>query len=209
VLMDLDRRWKRWFCLTIVGIVLLMARVLRPQDSPQPNAGFVPPESFVTALKREKRVHLAFILVFLAALFLWPGAVLKGYLLPILLFGPFVLMMRFIFQHGETDPANPFHVAVYYRPSRLVRLLTYSAIGDGHMAHHFFPLIPFYRLGRAADLFHPAVSQHDVPQRSWWGTLYGFFVEGHAMRTRWPEAGPAASGPSASLSDPAGEGGRG
>ena len=199
VLMDLDTRWKRWFCLTIVGIAFLMARKLRPADAPRPNEGFVPPLRFVEALKRERWVHLTFNVALVAALLLAPTVVLKGYVLPVVVFGPLVLMMRFVFQHGETDVDNPFHVALYYRNHWLARVLTYNAIGDAHMAHHFFPTIPFYRLGEAASLFHPVVSRHGVVERSFFEALYGFFIEGQAMRSRWVSIGGPAS--SAAVTD--------
>jgi fatty acid desaturase len=148
-------------------------------------------------LKREKRLQLAFYVLLAAATWAWPWGVFKGYLLPVLVFGPFVLMTRFIFQHAETDPGNAFHAALYLRTGLFSRLLFYNAIGDGHLAHHFFPSIPLYRAGAAADLFHPILLKHGVRQRSLPGVLRAYFFEGREYRTRWEPEGDKMSSPGA------------
>src|SRR5690606_11655255 len=83
---DLDKRWKRWFCLTIVGFLLLLGRRLRSKDAPRPNAGFTFPDWYVKRLKREKLLHNLFFLALIGSAFFFPMGILKGYFLPIAVF---------------------------------------------------------------------------------------------------------------------------
>lgn len=191
---DLDKRWKRWFCLTLVGFLLLLGRRLRSPGAPRPNAGFRFPDWYRRRLKREKLAHNLFFLALFALSFRYPMGILKGYVLPIAVFGPFVLMLRILFQHGETDPANPFHVAHYWRTPVWARLLLYNTLGDAHLAHHLYQQLPFYRAGRAADRFHALLAARNVPARGFLESLRMFFIEGREFRTRWSaaEVEPAA-----------------
>lgn len=190
----LDRRWKRWFCLTTVGAVLMFMGRLRSADAPQPNRGFTPPESFRRRLRRERRIHQLFALVLVAATIRWPEIVGKGFVLPTFLFTGLIVMIRIAFQHSETDRNNPFHLSVYYRPNRLLALLFFNTLGAGHLVHHIYPRIPIYRIGEAVRLMHPVLVEKGVPERGMLEVLWRYFVRGEAYREPWGEL-PAQARP--------------
>ena len=185
-LTHLDRRWKRWLCLTPVGLALLLSDRLRPRDAPQPNAEWKPPLWFLRQLEREQRVHLLFRCLVVTGVLLWPAVFLKGFLLPVLLFSPIILSIRIAFQHSEADPGNPFHLGVYYRPSRLTRFMFLNTLGDGHIVHHLFPHIPTYHVGEAAKLFHPMIAPH-VPERGFFAVVWRYLIKAETYRTRWED----------------------
>jgi fatty acid desaturase len=181
----LDRRWKRWLCLTGFGAALLLAGKLRSPDAPRPNESYVAPASFLRRLRREQVLHRLFAAALIVGAILKPGVFAKGLLLPVFLFAPIIVMIRVVFQHAETDPHNPFHVAVYHRPVWLLRVLFFDTIGAGHLVHHLYPHIPIYRVGEAARLMHPVLARHDVPERGLGETLWHYFVRGEPYRVRW------------------------
>lgn len=187
--MDLTTRWKRWLSLTIVGMAALVSRRFRPADAPRPNDGFVGTPAWRRGLVLEKALRRTFLLGLLVSSFFWPTGGMRGYFLPVILFGPVVILTRFVFQHGETDPSNPFHIAVLMRTGPILRLLFLWGLGDCHAVHHFFPGIPMYRLGRGADLVAPILKRRGVPERTFVDVLNGFFLKGYGMRSLWRPVG--------------------
>lgn len=181
----LDRRWKRWLCLTMVGVALMLSGRLRARDVPRMNASFVPPAWFQRKLRREQHVHRLFALALLVGAIVWPHVVISGFLLPMVLFAPIIVMIRVAFQHAETDPRNPFHLSVYHRSSRLLRILFFNTLGDGHLVHHLYPHIPIYNVGVAAQLMHPVIARHRVPERGFCEVLWCFFIRGAPYREGW------------------------
>lgn len=164
---DLDKVWKRWLqMLWFPGMFIYNARKFRSPDLPRPNAGYKPPAGFEERAKTEKRIIRTFYYTALAiALAFWPLGTLYGYILPYVLIVPIIVSLRIVFQHGETDPENQYHQATYYRTNAFTRALFYCTLGDGHLVHHIFPRIPIYRCGKAADLIHPILVRHGVPER--------------------------------------------
>lgn len=181
----LDRRWKRWLCLTTVGLVLMFSGRLRSADAPRPNESFTPPGAFLRRLRREQRVHRLFALALVIGAIRWPGIVAKGFVLPTFLFMGVIVMIRIVSQHSETDPRNPFHLSVYYRPNRLLALLFFDTMGVGHLVHHIYPRIPIYNIGEAARLMHPLLIRHGIPERGMFEVLWRYFIRADAYRARW------------------------
>lgn len=186
---DLDTRWKRLLFLTPVGYLLAFHRELESERA----ARFPAPEGTFTLDKearRRARFERKFLLgcwaVLIALAVLWPRFVLYGYILPLFLVLPVANVVRTILEHGETNPKNLFHCATYYRTGLLTRFLFFWDAGDCHLVHHIFPNIPFYRMGKAVDLFRPFLVERGVRERrSLLRLLHGYFVRNEPHRALW------------------------
>lgn len=201
--LDFDRRWKRLLLLTIVGQLLAPRRAFArgPERTPyfalaQQNPALVP------AIRREQWAIRLWVVAVLAAAVLWPGPVVYGYVLPIVLALPLASTMRTAIEHAEVDPTNAVFAATYYRTTWLTRVLFFADSGDCHLVHHLYPAIPFYRVGRALAVMRPYFLRHGVVERrSLWALLYGYLWKAYPYRQRWPEPiggiAPATSAPSA------------
>lgn len=185
---DLDRRWKRWFALTKIGMEIYDQRWLRSPDRPRPNAKYREPKEFAQRVRWERRIirTIWFGGVGIGLAF-WPLGTFYGFLLPSIVISPFVVALRICFQHGETDTKNDWHRAPCTKPNFLVRILFYNTLGDSHLVHHFLPNIPLYRAGRVADMIRPLLVQHGVAQRGFFEILSGWFIHGYPMASRWPD----------------------
>jgi fatty acid desaturase len=186
---DLDRRWKRLLFLTPVGYLLAFHRQLvseRAARFPAPEGTF----RLDAEARRKAWTERKFLLSCWAALLVlaafWPRHVLFGYVLPLLVVLPVINAVRTVLEHAETNPENLFHCATFYRTGPLTRLLFYWDGGDCHLVHHIFPNIPFYRMGKAVDLFRPYLVARGVRERrSLPALLYGFFVRNEPHRALW------------------------
>jgi len=64
--------------------------------------------------------------------------------------------------------------------------LFFRDAGDCHLVHHIFPNIPFYKVGKAADLFHPFLLRQGVRERrSLLALLWGYFARVEPHRALW------------------------
>ena len=168
---QLDRRWKRWLCLTFIGQSLLMEGKLRAARVPDPNSGWIPPTAYQTRLRKENVLHLAFFLLLVAATWRWPTILIKGFILPNFIFVPPIAMIRIILQHGEVKKDNPFGAVTYFTTGRMVRFLFCQSLGDSHLAHHLYERVPIYNVGKLAELIHPIVIEHHVKEYDRFGVL--------------------------------------
>lgn len=162
---DFDRRWVKLVYLVAPGALMIMKRRFRRAGTPLPP----PPahEPAVTArIQRERRAMLAFFGLVTVAAALWPRLVLLGYVLPIFVAVPAVSSLRLILEHGEMNPANPYHSSTCYRTGPLTRLLFFWSVGECHLVHHLFPGIPVYRLKAACDAMMPALKREGVIVRT-------------------------------------------
>jgi fatty acid desaturase len=186
---DLDRRWKRFLFLTPVGYVLAFERNLRSERAgrfPAPDRAFRLEKPERRRASLERRLLLLFWTALLALAWFWPRFALFGYILPIALVMPVVNAVRTVLEHAETNPQNLFHCATFYRTGPLTRPLFFWDGGDCHLVHHIFPNIPFYRMGRAVDLFRPFLIERGVRERrSLLSLLHGYFIRNEPHRALW------------------------
>ncbi len=186
---DLDRRWKRFLFLTPVGYLLAFERNLRTERAerfPAPERAFRLEKPERKRASLERRLLLLFWTALVAAAFFWPRFVLLGYILPIGVVMPVANAIRTILEHAETNPANLFHCATFYRTGPLTRFLFFWDGGDCHLVHHIFPNIPFYRMGKAVDLFRPFLVARGVRERrSLLSLLHGYFIRNEPHRALW------------------------
>jgi fatty acid desaturase len=175
---EVDTLWKRLALATLPGF-LVQRRWPVAADEISPRAA--------ARLRLETALIRLYTLALIAALVAWPLEVSLAYLLPLATTMPLASVLRIILEHAEADPANPFHVATYYRTGPWSRALFLWDCGDCHLVHHVFDQIPFYRMGRAVALLRPILLRHGViERRSLWTLLRAYYVDVLPHRSRWP-----------------------
>lgn len=184
---DLDTIWKRWLGITGIGFILLFSGKLKTKNAPKPNAEWKSPALILKATRNELRFHLIWVLGIFIATFLWPYAMILGYIIPVIIVIPFLLAIKHACQHSETDVNNSMHVATSFKSNFLVNILYCCALGDVHLVHHLFPRIPFWKTPKAARLFSNILIVHNVPKRSLLEVLAGYYLKGKPYRKRWLE----------------------
>lgn len=186
---QLDSRGKRWLFATLLGVKLAQAGKLKQGESLK---GYHDVSGQGALIERRARIEKWLMRTGLLALlplaWFFPAHTLLGYLLPTLVIGPVANSLRIIIEHAEADPANPWHWSTCYRTGPLTRLLFFWDSGDCHVAHHIFPRLPFYHMGRAVELIRPLLLAHGVVERrSYLELLMGWFVQGYPHRSLWPQ----------------------
>lgn len=184
---ELDKRWKRWFCLTMPGFIFLFWGKLRSPGEPNPNKNWKRPALFLRAKKIEMSIQRIFIVGMLIATWFWPYALIVGYWIPFTIVVPFLAALKNTLQHSETDIQNPFHVALFYKTNWFLRVFYCYSLGDAHLVHHLFPRIPFYKTGKAARLFHTELIRQGVPERKLGEVLKAYYITGKPYRERWTD----------------------
>ena len=186
---DLDTRWKRFLFLTPVGYLLAFHRELmgeRAARFPAPDGTFKLDEKARKKARLERKFLVSCWALLIALAVLWPPFVLFGYVLPLLVVLPVANAVRTVLEHAETNPRNLFHCATFYRTGPLTRFLFFWDGGDCHLVHHIFPNIPFYRVGKAVDLFRPFLVARGVRERrSLLSLLHGYFLRNEPHRALW------------------------
>ena len=189
---NLDTVWKRLLFLTVLGDRLARLGRLSKADAPTP---VISPrtEKERRRLAVEKAGLVLFLLGIVLSSVLWPGYVLAGYVLPLVIATPLASTLRTILEHADVDPANDFHVGTYYRSGVITRILFVADSGDCHLIHHIFDHIPWYRMGRAARLMRPILMEKGViERRSLMQLLAGWFIHAFPHRSLWFKAEPTA-----------------
>jgi fatty acid desaturase len=102
------------------------------------------------------------LLVLLALAALNYRIVVFGYLMPLLVVTPLINSVRVALEHFDFDPEHPLWVGTFYRTGPITRLVFWWGAGDCHMVHHFFPAIPFHRMGEAVRLIRPVLIERGV-----------------------------------------------
>ncbi len=188
---DLDKRWKRFLCLTIVGAWLARKRKLKPPNAVSPEIGqgplFIPIDPIIARQIRGERLVVSLTAVALIpAVALWWQPVALGFLLPLLIIAPLASILRLVLEHAEVNPQNIYQCATFYRTGVVSRVLFFWDAGDCHIVHHFFPRIPFYRMGEALKLINPILKRQGARERrSLVQLLYGFFILNEPHRALW------------------------
>ena len=188
---DLDTRWKRFLCLTVVGFALARGRKLKPSHAVAPEIGKGPLKmptdpTILRRLRRERFIVRIVAAALVPLSILWWQPVILGFVLPLLIVVPVAGMVRLILEHGEVNPKSIFNCATFYRTGLVSRLLFFWDAGDCHIVHHIYPAIPFYRMGEALALIRPILlAQGARERRSLAALLYGFFIRNEPHRTLW------------------------
>ena len=182
---ELDKVWKRWFCLTLLGLLFLGAGKLRSKDAPEPNKNWKVPQIVQKAMRREAIFHWIWILGLCVFGFFWPYQVLVGYVIPYFLFMPIIFSIKYACQHSETDINNPFHTAAFFKSNWILNIIYFNSIGEMHLIHHIFPRISTWKLGKASRLMRPIILQHKVPKRSFFQIIKGYYFTGKPYRKVW------------------------
>jgi fatty acid desaturase len=102
-----------------------------------------------------------------------PGRVLlQVWLIPAVLVG-YITAVRFLAQHGLTDPHDPLLASRSVRSNSLVSFFVLNE--NYHLEHHLFPEIPSYNLPRLHVLLRPRLT-HSVESKSYSQFLAGFVL---------------------------------
>lgn len=181
----LDKVWKRWFSLTIIGFVFFGLGGFKSKKTPQPNKSWKDPHILMKAKSIESLIRIVWLIGILTLTYFWPWFVLKGYVLPFLIFTPILYSLKIAGQHSETDINNVFHTAVFFKSNFIIRVLFLNSIGDAHVIHHIFPRISTWKLGKACTLLNEEIIKHKVPRRKFGEVLYRYYIKGDKYRERW------------------------
>lgn len=182
---NLDGIWKRVFFLTAIGDRLAKLGRLSKADTPMPSV-LPKTEKERRRLSAERAGLAVFVFGVAGAAVLWPGWVLSGYVLPLLIVTPIASSLRVVLEHADADPDNNFHLGTYYRTGIVTRVLFVADSGDCHLVHHIFSQIPWYRMGRATRLMRSILIQEGVVERrSLPQLLVGWFVRCYPHRSLW------------------------
>lgn len=157
---DIDSTWRRVLYATVLGS--LFPRRLFPRRPGVPRRRQPDLRHLNDVLRFEGLVMRLFTFGWIALAWFFPGPVLMGYVLPLVIVAPFVSTMRTVIEHSEFDARNPFQLGCFYRTNFLTRPLFFWDSGDCHFVHHTFPRIPFYRITKALRLMRPGYLAHGV-----------------------------------------------
>jgi fatty acid desaturase len=134
----------------------------------------------------ERRAAIALHLTVPAVLWATLGfeAALKIHLLPIFVVFPVLFTVNRLGQHYDVEPSDPARWGTLLRRSPWLwdRLFLWS---NYHLEHHYFPKVPFYRLGRLRRSLDPFFAGRHVPARTYGGLLWDWFVRNRVPHTNW------------------------
>lgn len=159
---DIDCTWRRIVYATVLG-VLFPQRAFRRRPDSRPRV-YPDTRHLSSVLLFEARLMRAFTVTWIGAAWFFPGEVLLGYVLPLVLVTPFASTLRTVIEHSEFDASNPFQLGCFYRTNPLTRVLFLCDSGDCHFVHHVFPRMPFYRIPAALLLMRPYFLSHGVKE---------------------------------------------
>jgi len=182
---ELDTVWKRWFGITGIGLLFLFAGKLKSKGTSYPNRNWENPAQIKKANKVEGLLLLTWLVGIITLTFFFPYVLLLGYLIPVVVVVPALLSIKNACQHSETDVNNSMHLAQNYKASLLIRVIYCCSLGDVHIVHHIFPRIPFWKTPKAARLMRATLEAHNVPKRTFFEILYGYYIKGRPYRTLW------------------------
>lgn len=187
---DIDNRWKRMFILTFLGQLLAHKRKLYTGDKTKLNT----PEKVTEAnpirkkIVFEQRLFLSYIVLVIILTIIFPGYMIYGYLLPLVIVLPIASTIRLVLEHADVDTQNPLQIATYYRTNPCTRLLFFYDSGDCHLVHHLFPKIPYYNIHKADIALAPIIKKYQVTEHhSIIRLLYGYFVLNLQHRHSWQD----------------------
>ncbi|MBL7897829.1 MAG: fatty acid desaturase [Crocinitomicaceae bacterium] len=182
---ELDTRWKRWFCLTMLGYFLLFMGKLKTPGTVYPNKDWKQPAVVKRMRKTEGILILIWYITLIVLAFYFPYAILVGYFIPLIIISPVLLSLKNACQHSETDTNNLLHLSVFLRSNLVLRIIYFNSLGTGHLVHHIFPRIPFWKIHKASKLIEPILVRNNIPQRSFTEVVYNYFIKAVPYRKKW------------------------
>lgn len=186
---DLDRRWVKLLFLSVPGMMLVTSRKLCRQainEHAYMGTARYKDQDVINKIKTEHHIVIIFLISMIGFSFVWPSYILMGYFLPLLLVLPLASTSRTLLEHADVQDDNPFNSSTNYKTGLISRLLFFWDSGDCHIVHHFFPSIPFYRIGEALKLISPIFEEKGaIEQKSFAKILFRWFVENKAHGTNW------------------------
>lgn len=182
---ELDTRWKRWLCLTMIGYVLLFMGKLKSPGTTYPNKDWKQPEVVKRMRKTEALIILFWYVILIGFAVYFPYAILVGYFVPLIIISPILLSLKNACQHSETDTQNVLHLSVFMRSNLFLRIIYFNSLGTEHLVHHIFPRIPFWKTHRASKLIDPVLVKHNIARRSFTEVVYNYFIKVAPYRKKW------------------------
>jgi len=142
-------------------------------------------------------LHLA-----VAALIWFFGGFLRFvwlYAVPVFFVFPPAFTLNRLGQHYDIVPGKPARWSTRMARSRFWEVVYLWS--NYHLEHHYFPAVPFYRLSRLNAALTPFFEAEGIPERTYRGLLWDWFVRNKIPHSDWrgagvpsdPEARPAPS----------------
>jgi fatty acid desaturase len=154
--------------------------------------------TYPVALQRqiafERRVSIASHLGVLAAIWgaFGGAAALRAYLVPVFFVFPIAFMLNRLGQHYDIDPTQPAKWGTLMRGHWFWDFAFLHS--NYHLEHHYFPVVPCYRLPALQRALVPFYQRHGMRWQNYSGLLYGWLVENRAPHTDWTQSPPRACG---------------
>jgi fatty acid desaturase len=123
------------------------------------------------------------------------------YLVPVFLVFPPAFALNRLGQHYDIVPGEPAKWG-----TRMARSPFWEFAylwSNLHLDHHYYPAVPFYRLGELNTALVPFFEKEGIPARRYRDLLRGWIVENRAPHSDWSGPAPASPGPGAERSAPA------
>jgi fatty acid desaturase len=143
------------------------------------------PKALRRTITRERRVSLAFHLLWLAALawFVGIGAAARAYIVPVFFVFPVAFTLNRLGQHYSIDPKDPAGWSTLMRGHWFWDAAFLNS--NYHLEHHYFPGVPFYRLPELQRALTPFYERRGLAWRTYGQLLRGWFIENQAPHTDW------------------------
>lgn len=147
--------------------------------------------AYSPALRRrirvEKTLALAVHLIFATALASHSfGALMRVYLLPLFVCFPPAFVINRLGQHYDIDRTRVEAWSTLVNGNKLIRGLYLWS--NHHIEHHYFPDVPFYRLGRLNRMLQPFFTREGIHSRSYTGLLVDWFIRNRPPHTAWKKS---------------------
>ena len=161
------------------------------------------PEALRRRIRGERLAAIALHVVTAAAILRFGGAarLVWLYLVPVFLVFPPAFALNRLGQHYDIVPGEPAKWG-----TRMARSPFWEFAylwSNLHLDHHYYPAVPFYRLGELNTALVPFFEKEGIPARRYRDLLRGWIVENRAPHSDWSVPAPASPGAGAERSAPA------
>lgn len=103
--------------------------------------------------------QLLFIIVFILSIITYLNGyklLVEGWLLPLILGVPIFTGLRVFSEHGIINKSSPLSGGTNVPVPALLKFTPFVVVfGEGHIIHHYFPSIPWYKINKAIKLLEP------------------------------------------------------
>lgn len=173
-----DTPYLRWLFFTFIGQLIASSYMLQAWHHPKN----------IRRLIFEYLLYVCFLTSVVVFAIHWPGQMLSGYLLPLMMVSPVFSAIRYVLEHADYDPETPMQIATCYQGNTLIHGVFFYDSGECHLIHHLYAGIPYYRMWAARRVMRPIFIKHGVTIHQSLGKLiYGFLIKHMPTRTPWIE----------------------